>query len=253
MTPPLRLQTNVWNPLGTSTALLLHGAGADGGTWWRLASALAAAGWLVVAPDLRSHGRSPTGDDHSMEVLAADVALLGDRYDLVVGHGLGGAVAARLLCLEGFSDAAVLVDPPLRLEPEVRDRLWESLRARTGVDVGLEALRAGRPWWDERDLQRALLAARTVTRDVIDALFEANVPWDVLGSAENWGGRVHLLAGDPERGALLPPGLLQTLLDGDRVTGEIVTGAGHLVQHERPDVVWDAVSRVAGPFTEVSR
>ena len=244
MNAPVRLQTHVWNPLGDSTALLLHGAGADGGTWWRLASELADAGWLVVAPDLRSHGRSPTAVDHAIDVLAADVALLGDHYDLVVGHSLGGAVAARLLTVAGFARAAVLIDPALHLAEDVRDRLRRSLRQRTGPDVDLETLRAARPRWDERDLQRALLAARTVTPDVIDAVFDANDPWDLVATVDAFRARVHLLAADPELGGLLAPELLARLTERGPVTGEVVTGAGHGVHQERPDVVARAVAEV---------
>jgi pimeloyl-ACP methyl ester carboxylesterase len=56
---PVRLQTHVWNPLGDRRALLLHGLASDGACWWRLASQLADDGWMVLAPDLRGHGRSP--------------------------------------------------------------------------------------------------------------------------------------------------------------------------------------------------
>lgn len=245
MSAPLRLQTQVWNPLGARSALVLHGAGSDGGCWWRLASHLADDGWLVVAPDLRSHGRSATAVDHRIDTLAGDVALLGGGYELLVGHSLGGAVAARLLTESGFARAAVLVDPALRLDPAARGPLRRRLTAAVG-DIDAARLRRRHPDWDERDLQRQALAGRTVTPDVIDAVFVDNDPWDVLGDAHGWSDRVHLLAADTQLGGALPAELVQGLADGRQVTGEVVRGAGHWLHCDRPRRVVDAVERVTG-------
>lgn len=244
MSFPVRLSTHLWNPLGSRRALLLHGLGSDGGTWWRLASELAADGWLVVAPDLRSHGASPTAIDHDCATLAADVACLGDGWDLVVGHSLGGAIAAVLLATSGSAASAVLIDPVLRLAADQR----EPLRAAQRADVGpadLDALRAANTTWDERDIHRKALAAAAVTPDVVDAVIDHNDPWDVTDHAASWTARVHLLVADPAKGGLLAVELASSLVDGERVTSEVVAGAGHSIHRERPDVVRAAVDMVA--------
>jgi pimeloyl-ACP methyl ester carboxylesterase len=244
MNVPVRLQTHVWNPLGDRRALLLHGLGSDGATWWRLASELAEDGYLVVAPDLRGHGRSPAAVDHRISTLAEDAAALGSGWDLVVGHSLGGAIAADLLARPELAiDAAVLVDPVLRLGDEDRPELHARLRAEAG-GVAPEDIRRVHPGWDERDVWRKVLATRAVTPDVIDAVLHDNDPWDVVPLVASWDARVHLLAGDPELGGSFPPALLARLDDGEHVTGEIVAGAGHSIHRERPDAVSKAVRLV---------
>ncbi|MFA9447049.1 alpha/beta fold hydrolase [Egicoccus sp. AB-alg6-2] len=240
---PLRLNTHLWNPLGERRALLLHGLGSDGGCWWRLASELADAGWLVLAPDLRSHGMSPTAANHTIAAFAADVALLGDRWDLIVGHSLGGAVAAQLLTEPDRAAAAVLVDPVLRLDDADR----EAVRAAQRRDVGeldAAAVAAAHPRWDARDVWRKVLAARRVTPDVVDAVVDHNDPWDLTGHAASWRGRVHLLVADPAHGGLLDPTLAATLAQAPDVTTETVARAGHSIHRDRPDVVADAVERI---------
>lgn len=237
----VRLNTHLWNPLGERRALLLHGLGSDGTSWWRLASALAEQGWLVLAPDLRSHGASPPAADHSIAAFAADVALLGDGWDLVIGHSLGGAVAAWLLAETGGARHAVLVDPVLRLSPDQHRAAWEDQRRDVG-DLDLDAVAAANPTWHPRDVARKVLGARRVTPDVIDAVFTDNDPWDVTVAASHWQARVHLLAADPARGGLLPPTLAQELASAS-VTVQTVAGAGHSIHRERHDVLIEAIAR----------
>ncbi len=78
--------------------LLLHGFPQFWWAWRSQLTALAAAGFRVVAPDLRGYGASdkpPRGYD--MPTLSADVAALvralGEREAVVVGHDWGGLLA----------------------------------------------------------------------------------------------------------------------------------------------------------------
>jgi pimeloyl-ACP methyl ester carboxylesterase len=242
---PIRLQTHVWNPLGDRRALLLHGLTSDGTCWWRLASQLADAGWMVLAPDLRSHGRSPTGAAHDLVTLAGDVALLGGGWDLVVGHSLGGSIAAHLLAEPLDIAAAVLVDPVLQLSGPQRDGARARLAEEAG-GVDAAAVRAAEPSWDERDVQRKVLAASLTTPDIVDAVLDDNDPWDLAALPRAWRARVHLLAADPDRGGVLDPVLARRIADGapGMVSTSTVTGCGHSIQRERPAVLAAAVALV---------
>ncbi len=102
------LATHEWLPSEaddrTPVSLLVHGVTGWWRTWWRVGPALADAGWRVVAVDLRGHGLSPRLDGNvTVRDLAADlastVAAIGRPIDLLVGHSLGGAVAAELAAL----------------------------------------------------------------------------------------------------------------------------------------------------------
>jgi pimeloyl-ACP methyl ester carboxylesterase len=240
MTAPIRLQTSVWNPLGERRALLIHGLSSDGGSWWRVASELADDGWMVAAPDLRSHGRSPTAVDHRVVTMAADVAQLGDGWDLIVGHSLGGSIAA-VLAADRHVPATVLIDPVLVLRESEREPLRAGVKASLDQDAAM--IRAGNPTWSERDVQRKVLALAAFTPDVVDAILDDNEPWDVRWAIPRWAGRVHLLAADPELGALLSPADIDevTRAAGDRVTASVVHGAGHSLHRERPEVVGEAI------------
>jgi pimeloyl-ACP methyl ester carboxylesterase len=243
MSAPLRLQSHVWNPAGERRALLLHGLTSDGGTWWRLASELADDGFMVVAPDLRSHGRSPTAVDHRIATLTADAAQLGHGWDLMVGHSLGGSVAA-VLAGQQHAAATVLLDPVLDLPQDRRQELRLAILGELDADAA--GIRAANPSWSERDVQRKALALSLMTPDVVEVVFEHNDPWDVRWAVPRWSGKVHLLAADPDLGGLLSPLTIDEVVRvaGERVTATVVDGVGHSIHRERPELVIETIRRV---------
>jgi pimeloyl-ACP methyl ester carboxylesterase len=242
---PVRLSTHVWNPNGAAgRVLLLHGLGSDGASWWRVASHLADRGYLVAAPDLRSHGTSPPAADHRLRTLTEDVAALGTGWDLVVGHSLGGAIAAFLLARDDLEvGRAVLIDPVLTLPDEAREEVRATQRAHVGRLEAAEVA-AAQPRWEAADVERKVLAAAAVTPDVVDRVLDHNPGWDLVPLARLWRCRVHLVAADPTLGALLSPTELTSLAGGTQVTSETVPGAGHSVHRDDPAAVLAAIDRL---------
>ncbi|MEX1179047.1 MAG: alpha/beta fold hydrolase [Nitriliruptor sp.] len=242
---PVRLSTHLWNPGGADgQVLLLHGLGSDGATWWRVASHLADRGYLVAAPDLRSHGGSPAAVDHRLATLAHDVAGVGRAWDLVVGHSLGGAVAAELLTRSDVEvGAALLIDPVLVLAEADRERVRLAQRADVG-DLDRTAVAAAHPRWASADVDRKILAAARCAPATVDAVIAHNPAWDLTARAASWRTRVHLLAADPAAGALLAPETAARLTDGVQVTGTSVAGAGHSVHRDDPAAVLAAIDEL---------
>ena len=119
--------------------VLLHGFPEFWYSWRRQIPALAAAGYRVIAPDMRGYNLSekpPTVADYRMEALTSDVAALirhaGEENAVVVGHDWGGAVAwetamrlpqvvRRLVVLNAPHPAAMLRE--LRTVEQLR-RSW---------------------------------------------------------------------------------------------------------------------------------
>jgi pimeloyl-ACP methyl ester carboxylesterase len=97
-----------WHELGDGRpVVLLHGFLSSSRRNWfapGVAAALAGAGFRVVAPDCRGHGRSAAPTDAAAwfrDVMAADVEALLEQLDLgdydLVGYSMGGRTAARLM------------------------------------------------------------------------------------------------------------------------------------------------------------
>jgi pimeloyl-ACP methyl ester carboxylesterase len=88
------------------TVLLLHGFPDTHIVWRKQVGALAAAGYRVLAPDLRGYGRSdaPPGiHDYTLEKLRGDVLGLLDALHIdkvsLVGHDWGGLIGWQLAAL----------------------------------------------------------------------------------------------------------------------------------------------------------
>jgi pimeloyl-ACP methyl ester carboxylesterase len=104
----------------------LHGYPETKRIWWRNIAALAAAGFEVIAPDLRGYGDSDLSraDVYDIAAYSRDAYLLlhdvlGHRRCGVVGGDVGGVVAVDMVHrFEGFVDKLVFFDtvPPLVFE-----------------------------------------------------------------------------------------------------------------------------------------
>jgi alpha-beta hydrolase superfamily lysophospholipase len=128
----LRLQWRDWPRADArGTVLIVHGLGEHIGRYAQVAEQLGAWGWRVTGYDHRGHGASegPRGRLHQGDDLLHDLALVIDAVRqrhpgplVLLGHSMGGAVAARFVA-EGLSrqpaswfravDALVLSSPAL--------------------------------------------------------------------------------------------------------------------------------------------
>ncbi len=137
----LKLHLQRWPVDGSAHGMvqIVHGLGEHIGRYETLARELNAAGWHVAGHDQRGHGRSegPRGGVASRQALLADLSAVTDhlRRDgchILLGHGLGGLVAARFVA-EGLMhraqrwardvDGLVLSSPALDLGLTLVQRL----------------------------------------------------------------------------------------------------------------------------------
>ncbi|HJV72542.1 alpha/beta hydrolase [Ideonella sp.] len=158
----LALHVRRWSPTAAprGQVLIVHGLGEHGGRYAHVAAALHAHGWAVTAYDQRGHGHSAgaQGDVAAADSLLADLAQVIDAVRehqpgplLLLGHSLGGLVAARFVA-EALRprpaawsrevDALVLSSPALdagmnglqKLLLAVVPRLMPHLRVNNGLD-----------------------------------------------------------------------------------------------------------------------
>lgn len=251
----VRLATQHWGIAGPDErpqVLLLHGLTSSAGTWWRVASDLADAGWSVTAPDLRGHGVSPRTTRYGLADYAADVAAVrapGERpWDLVIGHSLGGAVAVVVAAEHPeWTDALLLLDPVLSVAdaeagPLIADLLGD-LHHRDPA-----ALLAANPLWHPEDAAQKAEAVRVATPYLVERTIRDSDGWQLHASAARITARTRVLAADPDLGASF------TRTQGEAIAAAnprfgfaVVAGAGHSVHRDDPArVVAEALDHLAG-------
>jgi alpha-beta hydrolase superfamily lysophospholipase len=167
-TDGLKLQTREW-PCADArgTVLIVHGLGEHAGRYEHVAAHLVRSGRHVVGYDHRGHGASdgPRGRLHHPDDLLRDLALVIDAVRVarpgplvLLGHSMGGAVAARMVAA-GLApkppkwhrpvDGLVLSSPALDIGLAGAQKLMLALLGRIApnfaVGNGLE------PEWVSRD------------------------------------------------------------------------------------------------------
>ena len=165
----LRLHLRRWPAVAAArgTVQIVHGLGEHIERYAALASRLNAAGWHVAGHDQRGHGRSegPRGGIPGSHALLLDLAAVSDHLrgagrHVLLGHSMGGLVAARFVA-EGLQpsparwlrevDALVLSSPALDAGLKPAQQLLLNLLGRVvpnlGVGNGL------RPAWISRDAE----------------------------------------------------------------------------------------------------
>jgi pimeloyl-ACP methyl ester carboxylesterase len=256
-------------PRASRTALLLHGLSSAGAVWWRVADGLAAQGFRVVAPDLRGHGDAPRTLRYPLGAFAADVLRLrpsAERHaehaadpvseqaavpwDVVVGHSLGGAVAALALASDAaWARTAVLVDPALR-QPGGTSPGALAFRQATVAEVeapDAAAIRAANPDWHPEDVHLKVRAARQTSRHTIEGVLDDTAEWDLPPLLERLELPVAVLGADPARGAVVSSELGARLAAAnEKLRYTVVAGAGHSVHRSHPERVVAEVLELTG-------
>jgi pimeloyl-ACP methyl ester carboxylesterase len=277
----LRFRTMVDGPPDGELFILLHGFPEGAESWSRQLDALAKAGHLAVAPDLRGYGLSDAPEDvesYSIDHLADDVRFMitafGRPAAHVAGHDWGAMVAwffAGRYPEMTKTLTALSVPHPAALAAASRDDEDQQARSRY-VGLFLEAGKAERVLSDDefrrfRQMFRSGPSGDSVPDKVIDHFVRSVSRPGRLTAALNYyranlgGGGGGAWAALTEIGPIKVP---TVLLWGDQdpalgrraveetekhVEGEyrleVLQGAGHWLQFERPGEVSLALTSAA--------
>ena len=269
--PTVRLSCLAWGPAGGRLVAALHGFPDTAWTWRHLGPHLAARGLRVVAPFLR--GYAPTGlatDGYHVGGLMADAVALhaelgGDDRTVLVGHDWG-AIAANALGAHPESPysriVALAVPPlgalkgaPLRLGPRQARMSWYvifnqlPLLPERSVDRWLPRLwHDGSPGYDAAEdvaLVRSAWPTRAHVSAAVGYYRAYRTPWSAPPAHRAWAGSLNDIptvpllclhgADDGCMQAAYAEHAAGRLPDAARF--ELVAGAGHFPQVERPGLV----------------
>ena len=176
-----RLHGGEWNPSGATTVVAVHGITANHRNFALLAEALPE--HRLLAPDLRGRGASrtlpgPLGIDRHAEDVAGLITASARRPVVLVGHSMGGFVAAALV--RRFPDLVsglVLVDGGLPF------RLPEGIHPDQAIELILgPALQRLQRTFPSREAYRRFWQAHPALRESWSEAIADYVDYDLVGS-----------------------------------------------------------------------
>jgi lipase len=176
-----RLYSGEWNPSGGTTVVAVHGITANHRTFAVLAEALPR--HRLLAPDLRGRGAShmlpgPWGIDRHAEDVAGLITAYAQGPVVLVGHSMGGFVAAALV--RRFPDLVsglVLVDGGLPFPPFTGIDVDQAIEQTLGP-----ALQRLQQTFPSRDAYRQFWQAHPALRDAWSEAVADYVDYDLVGS-----------------------------------------------------------------------
>lgn len=145
-----------WNPEGENTALLIHGIGGGSSSWNKVAEWLTDRNYHVMAPDLSGHGESIRRARYSVQgwVNQISESVKDYEFDLMMGHSLGGLVAAGVH-LKNPAKRNVFIDPAFALPSGFTS--WVAKRVLVKVSSLSEAMiRRDNPDWSDEEVYAEL-------------------------------------------------------------------------------------------------
>jgi pimeloyl-ACP methyl ester carboxylesterase len=264
----LRFRTMVDGPVSGEAVLLLHGFPEGAESWSRPLTALAKAGALAIAPDMRGYGMSDAPDgveayrmEHLIEDIAGIIKAFGRDRIHIAGHDWGAMVAwcfaaahpemTKSLTALSVGHPAAMAEAS-RTSEDQRERSryiglfmmegkaeqvlseddFRRLRAMFGLGPNPDAVPRGAIDHFARSIARPgrLSAALNYYR----ANLSPGTGWSTFARTANVGAPTVLVWGDQD------PAVGRSQAEGTaaHVTGkfrlEVLEGAGHWLQFERP-------------------
>lgn len=201
---------------------------------------MARAGYRVTAADLRGHGDSPRGDDYLLASYASDVLKLGRKWDVVVGHSLGGAIAVIAQVTDrSFATRLVLEDPMLSLSDP---KSFIADYTKPFEDPSAGAVLAQYPRWHPQDARIKSEALEVSSPEIVRRTALENQPWDLVPMTMELEDPTLLVAADPDQEAFVAPELGDKIAAANpHVTFRVLPGAGHSLHRDSYKEFWEVV------------
>jgi len=215
----------------------------------------------VTLMDARGHGESAKPESgYDLTTMAGDIIALMKHLNMkkpvIIGHSMGGSLAAHIAALEpDLPGGAVLIDPGFRNRTDderaaTMVELHKEMKAikQMTVDEVAGYIRSKHPDWNEQFVKPSAHAKLQMSTNVIDIFHTIDATWqDDLEKATC---PILLITADADDGAIVTKETAQYVQDHHPlVEVEHIPGAGHSIQREKYVETVQAIEKFIAKIT----
>lgn len=218
------------------TVVLIHGMASDSSTWHNTEALLKSKGYNVLSFDLAGHGDSPRAKKYSFINWVWDVMDEMDAYPnvtTIVGHSMGGLLAAGVAARNKNIEKMLLLDPLLHVpSPVMRAVVKKVMANRTAASY--DHLRKTHPTWSDPMVQDELISLSKWDVKTLEALNPAE-GWEMASDFLEKKGHAETLVLKPTHSFLIPQRYVSTLEDYG-VQVNVIPHVGHSLHKDNMKV-----------------
>jgi pimeloyl-ACP methyl ester carboxylesterase len=229
-----------------STIVLLHGWGDSQKTFDLLVEKLSPK-YRVITLDLPGFGQTQAPNkvwgltDYSNFIARFLSKINIEKVDLLLGHSNGGALAIKLVALEGLSPKKLV----LLSSAGIRDR--EKVK-KLGIKIVAKTGKVATFWLPKSSKQKlqkklyGVVGSDMLVAPELKETFKKTVSEDIQSEARELKLPTLIIYGDQDRATPVEYGeVFHKLISGSNL--KVISGASHFVHQEKPDEVAELVER----------
>jgi pimeloyl-ACP methyl ester carboxylesterase len=223
---------------GDLDLFIQHGYSDSALCWGHLPETLGQ-NYRITLMDARGHGESTKPENgYDLTTMARDMIALMKHLNMkkpvIIGHSMGGSLAAHIAALEpDLPGGAVLIDPAFRNRTVVSDRSteMEELKKKS-VDEIAVSIRSKHPDWPEEFVKPSAEAKLKMSMNVIQLMGTIDTTWK--NDLKKATCPMLLITADEENGAIVTKETAEYVRDNHPNMDVLhIPDAGHSIQREK--------------------
>lgn len=154
------------------TVVLIHGMASDSSTWEPTEKLIKSKGYNVLSFDLTGHGDSPRQNSYTFVNWVWDILDVIDAYpnvNRVVGHSMGGLLAAGCAARNENIQSMILLDPLLHVPSSIMRFVVKKVMSNHKA-ASYDSLRKNHPTWTDPIIKNELVTLHKWDVRTLEAL-----------------------------------------------------------------------------------
>lgn len=211
------------------TVMLIHGMASDSSTWEPTEKLIKSKGYNVLSFDLTGHGDSPRRESYTFVNWVWDILDVMDAYpnvNRIVGHSMGGLLAAGVAARTARIESMVLLDPLLHVPSSVMRFVVKKVMSNHKA-ASYDSLRKNHPTWSEPVVRNELVTLHKWDVRTLEAL-NPSEGWEMASGFLYDEKHAETVVYKPKHSFLIPQRYVSTL-ENQGVKVNVLPAVGHSI------------------------